>query len=92
MLRIKHLHNGKEVARFRILSKAAVEVFSRIICYFFVCRPIPEVTELFEELRSTHPQAYISMICGMCSYKNHREAHDLYLQGQEEGILCRFLQ
>lgn len=50
-------------------------------------RPIPEVTELFEELRSTHPQAYISMICGMCSYKNHREAHDLYLQGQEEGIL-----
>lgn len=45
--------------------------------------------QLFESLCDTYPQAYISMICGMCQYSSPVEALDLYNSAREKNIICK---
>lgn len=49
------------------------------------------VEELFAELSDTHPQAYISMICGMSKYCHGKRAYSIYNEALDKQILCEYI-
>ena len=65
-------------------------IIIRLLHPIFFSRPDDVVEELFLELSDTYPQAYISMICGMCKYNAFQEAHKMYTDAlEEQKLTCK---
>lgn len=53
-------------------------------------RPNDSVMKLFEELSSTYPQMYISLILGMSKHSNPKGAFQVYQQAREQNLLRKY--